>query len=186
MSYFWTRTALPNLMNGLVQDVGNALVGSLAGRPDRVVVLPGIDVAWDSCQCGQLSIVCRRAYRSRNFPQDALDNYTKCIDFAMVFDLSMTLVRCVSIGEGPEPQAVYRPPSPVQTLHDLQVQEEDRAVVWETVDCSLSQLGQTNLLSSYILNESLTLGPQGMCAGSQLNFKVSLYGPCPCQPVPTS
>jgi hypothetical protein len=175
MSYFWTRTALPNLLSGLLGDVATALETTTRGAVKRAVVLPGIDIPWDDCTCGYLAIAKRRAYRSRSFPQDALDVYTKCDDFTMAYDLAMVMMRCVA---GVSDNGV--PPKPSQTLADLQAQEEDAYVVWTTVDCALRQLQDTNLINNYILNEQLTLGAQGLCAGTQLNFKVGLFPPCPC------
>lgn len=175
MSYFWTRTALPNLMNGLLGDVATALVGTAAGAVKRAVVLPGVDIPWDECDCGYLAIAHRRTYRSRNFPQDSLDVYTKCDDFVMAYDLTMVVMRCAA---GVSDNGV--PPRPATTLANLQTQEEDAYVVWTTVDCALRQLQETSLVASYILNEQVGLGPQGLCAGTQLNFKVALYPPCPC------
>lgn len=184
MSYFWTTTALPNLLSGLLGDVNTALGATPAGACDRALLLPGADIPWDACECGTLGVAVRRAYRTRNFPQDAQDVYTKCDDFAMAFDLTMVVLRCVPLGDTNEPNTLYVPPTPAQSLAALQVQESDRAVVFNTVTCSLSELEDVSLVGSYIVNDSVSLGPQGGCAGSQLNFKVALYPPCPCQPVP--
>jgi hypothetical protein len=174
--YLWTRTAVPNLLSGLVGDVNAALATTTLGRTDRAIVAPGVDIAWDNCQCGQLAAFHKRTYRSRNFPQDATDQFTKCDNFTVVFDLSMTLVRCVAIMSD---NGV--PPKPAQVLADLQNQEEDAYVLWTTLDCSLRELQAVNLVSSYIINQETTLGPQGGCAGTQVDFKLSLYPPCPCE-----
>lgn len=182
--YFWNRDTVANLLSGLLGDVNTALAATPAGRCQYAVVLPGADIPWDNCECGLLALAVNRVYRTRNFPQDAQDVYTKCDDFAVALDLKMVVLRCVPVTATLEPAAVYVPPTPAQTLAALQTQEEDRAVVFSTVTCSLSELEEVRLVGSYIVNDSVTLGPQGGCAGSQLNFKVALYPSCPCQPVP--
>lgn len=182
--YFWDMDTVANVLSGLLADVNAALAATPYGACQYAVVLPGTDIPWDDCGCGMLAVAVNRVYRTRNFPQDAQDVYTKCDDFAVAFDLKMVVLRCVPLGDTQQPSAVYVPPGPAQTLVALQTQESDRAVVFNTVTCSLSELEEVRLVGSYIVNDSVTLGPQGGCAGSQLNFKLALYPPCPCQPVP--
>lgn len=173
--YAWTRTAVPTVMTTLVNAVATALAGTALGAPQRVVTAPGVDVAWDTA-CGQLSLIRRRGYRSRNFPQDASGVYTKCDDWVMAYDMQMQLLRCVATED-----ANAQPPKPALVDLDLQHQEEDAYVVWTTVDCQLRTMQDQVTVASYIINDQVMVGPQGGVAGSQLNFVIGLYPPCPCQ-----
>lgn len=175
MSYYWTPTALNAVMAGLVTDVAAALVPTLGGKVNRACVIPGSQAAWDNCQCGQLTLMHTRTFRSRNFPQDATGQFTKCDDFKLVYDMTMTLVRCV-----PGTLSGGQPPACEALAAANAVQESDAFVVWTTVDCSLSQLAEVNLVTDYIINDQTAVGPQGQCAGTELHFQVGLFPPCPC------
>jgi hypothetical protein len=175
MTYFWTQTALPDLLSGLLGDVATALTATPAGAVNRAVVLPGVDIPWDDCQCGMLAVAHRGTFRSRNFPQSAQDVYTKCDDFTMVYDLTMVVMRCTT---GVNTNNVL--PKPAQTLADMATQASDAYTVWTILDCALRQLQDVSLINNYIINQQTTLGPQGLCAGTQTDFKVGLFPPCPC------
>lgn len=173
----WTASSVGNIAVQLVENVATALVGTSSGRPGRACFMPGTEVAWDDCECGQLALVITQSLPSRRFPQAAIDQWTPCHDLIMVFDMQLSLVRCV-----PGPGTNGEAPTCTALSAAAIVQEEDRYVMWAALNCFLRSLSDSSpkIISDYIINDAPTLGPQGSCGGIQINFKLSQYIPCEC------
>lgn len=174
----WSTTGVANVVNQLLSAVSAALSGTSGGTPKRVVFEPGADVPWDECDCGQLALAVRDRYTSRAFPSSAIDGRVgNCENVVVVFDCALSLTRCVPI-----PDANGKAPTPHALSKYAARQEEDAYVVWNTTQCFLMMLRDSSpqLITDFIVNNSVSLGPQGACSGTQLNFKFGLYVPCGC------
>lgn len=177
-SLVWSTTSVKTILDGLLVAVNDALTATTCGAPKRVTYSPGLEQAWDLCDCGQLALSVNRRYRTRSFPTDGSDQLRgSCDEILVGIDCSLSIVRCV-----PGPDRNGAPPTPTQQATAFTCQEEDAYVVWNTTWCYLERLRDTPpaLVTEFIINDQPSLGPSGACAGSQLNFKFGLYVPCGC------
>lgn len=174
MTWLMSRTAVPDIVMPLLDSVNTALAGTAGGSPGRVVFAPGGEAAWDNCQCGQLSLVVNQRHRTRDFPINTTDIVVGNInDLGLVIDCSLQIVRCVPI------ESADAEPPPVLDLNNAaKIQEEDAFVVWDTVTCFLFNQEKARNITGFILNTQKPLGPEGGCAGTQLDFKFGLYVNC--------
>jgi hypothetical protein len=178
VSTCWTATKPFTTAQAVLAAAETALVPTAGGRPLRVVCVPGAEVAWDECDCGTLSLAVTNRYVSRSFPTSAADLPTNCCDTYIVYEMALSIVRCV-----PGPGANGTAPGEAQLTASLGVQEEDAFVLWTTVECVLAGLYRptgNETIAGFILNDSVSLGPSGNCAGTELHFKVGWTIDCAC------
>lgn len=173
-------TSVLTVANLVLTAASQALSGSSAGPINRVLMSPGAEVAWDECECGLLALSTGRVYRSRGqIFNDAGDVFLNCDAEIRVVSFSLSVVRCVpSVGDN-----VTSAPTADALTAAFAIQEEDGFLVWEAVTDTLCALVKASppQVPAYVVNERVPLGPQGGCAGSQINFKVGWYRPCNCE-----
>lgn len=140
----------------------------------RVGAVPG-EVAWDSCECGLLTISEGRAYPSIRFPTEGLDDATPCGAPYTVVEFLLTLVRCV-----PVPSEDMEPPPVTELSAAAEQLNRDRGMLKTAAWCCLQDLYNTDQIAAWTVGASETIGPQGGCAGTQLTVMVGFLNDCGC------
>lgn len=173
-----TAQEVLTIVTGAGRAVADALVTVPNGTPNRVCLLiPGIDVAWDNCQCGQLAQVIVGEYLT-NVPFDGGSSATQgtgCGVSYRAFTVATSLVRCV-----PPMDANGVPPSCDAYLAAGINDVIDRTAVRGALLCFLQNLLDAGRIEYYQLGAQAALGEQGGCAGSVLTWSVALVNRCPC------
>lgn len=157
-----------------------ALSGSSSGPVNRVGLFPGAEVPWDECECGLLALNVLNMYNSRGgMLQSAGDVYQNCEPPVRVATFQLTVARCIPVSA---PNDVMQAPTTDEMIAAFAVQEEDAFLVWSATQCVLNQLDDpTNpQVAAQLVNERISVGPQGGCVGTQLTFKVGWYRSCDC------
>jgi hypothetical protein len=175
-----SQTAVSDVCTGLLTAVSTALSASTLGTPNRIVYVPGNEVAWDKCDCGQLGLHVVNRYRTRQFPLSGVDVILgNCDDVGMVIDCAMSIVRCVP---GPGDDDDDMAPDPTALRNTAIAFEQDAFIVWDTTQCYMTGLKNATpkTITDFIINEQVSLGPLGNCAGTELHFKFGLYVNCGC------
>lgn len=151
---------------GLLDCVAAQIALTEAGPPNRACVVPGGEVAWDECECGQLTVHHTNVYPSRTFPEPTREGpFTKCAPPWWVATVVVTMVRCVPSGHGDQP------PDCEALDAATRVQDADIEAMQAGVQCCL--VGHQHLVADH-----LTLGPAGACVGSALTVLIG-FGNCP-------
>lgn len=177
MNTAWSPTKVTDVATIILNAVNAALGQTAAGSPERVTLTPGSEIPWDDCSCGLLSLAVTNRYVSRLFPVSAVDLPTNCCDTNIVAEMSLAIIRCV-----PGPGENGQSPTPEDMAAAFAVQESDAYTVWTAVECALDVMYQaTNniMVFGFIINDQLTVGAEGGCAGTELHFKVGWTYPCP-------
>lgn len=173
----YTGSIVAAIGTSLLTQVSDALALTAAGRPNRVVSVAGAEVPWDECDCGMLAFSVNNRYIALQFPVPAIDQLQNCDTQYVVIDAALTIVRCVA---RPSDNGVS--PKPAAMNADFAVAESDAFTLWNTANCALSAMRDSSprVIADVIVNQCVPLGAQGGCAGSQLQFKMGLWRPCPC------
>lgn len=165
-----------------VGGIGPAIATQTAGGAvQRILVAPGAEVAWDNCQCGQLSASVSRLYPSRRFPDDwSLRKDGNCSQAYVIADMNIQMVRCV-----PGVDTDGNPPTPVSLSAAALIQFEDMYVIRQTASCYLqtaydAPTSPSLKIAEWLIGDQTPLGPEGGCAGSELHFKVAWWADCSC------
>jgi hypothetical protein len=162
-------TAILDQANDLLMCVSAELAALDAGAPARSFVAPGAEIAWDDCQCGQLTVHVLRAYPSDSFPILKQDGpFTRCAPKLTVVEFVVTILRCVTV-QGDQGQA----PPAAKLAEDAITDQLDRAAVRRGVVCCLTA-DNPLLQRSYLIQEQLAVGSEGECMGSELHLFVGL------------
>jgi hypothetical protein len=169
-----TAQALYDISVALRDCIRDRLALTTAGVPTsmRVCVVPG-QIAWDTCQCGQLDITTTRIFYSRQFPQEATGAESNCTLPYIVAEVTVSVLRCAPTVDdnGNEP-----------TCDELDAAAEtwldDANAVRDAVACCLAALVTAGSVSAYSLNEQVPVGPEGMCVGSEYRVGVGLLNAC--------
>jgi len=168
--------------SNIVTGVASALATqSLAGAVNRTVVVPGVQVAWDNCDCGQLALVVPRHYTSRDFPIDTSTLKTgNCDNTYVVADMYLSLVRCV-----PGPDEDGNPPTVTDLNRAAEVSFGDMWIMRQTLTCLLRTYYESPpvaglRIAEWLVTDDVGLGALGGCAGRELHFKVAWWADCGC------
>lgn len=151
---------------GLVDCVAARLAAGPGGEVARAGVVPGLEVAWDDCECGLLAVHHVNIWPSRTFPEpDRGGPFTKCDPPWWVVDVRVTVARCVPTGDGDQPPSV---------------EALDAAAALADADIEAMQVGVACCLAGrqHRVTDHLPLGPGGACVGSELAVLVG-FGNCP-------
>jgi len=133
-----------------------------AGEPGRVCVVPGAELAWDDCECGQLTVYVLRQYPSRVFPVEDRQSMSQCGTGYLVAIFAVTILRCVPVGA--ENAAL---PTCAELDAAAQVQLDDARAVFDGVICCID-----DGFREFVVLDQPMVGPAGFCAGSQLLIAV--------------
>jgi hypothetical protein len=137
----------------------------------RIVYLAPGDIAWDSCECGQLALSIVRDFPSVTFPVDDSLNPVKggCMSRPLAYEVNVSLTRCV-----PGVQKSGQPPTPASLLAAALVMEGDAWAVETAVACCLASLKASYTIFDYRYTGARRVGPEGNCAGIDLTFYFQL------------
>lgn len=154
-----------------VRDAASAAVAlTPAGPVESVCVVPGA-IAWDACDCGQLSVTWSRMYLSNRFPTDTAgdDALSPCEAAVLVVDATVEVVRCAP---SPEDNATTVPCPKLDAT--AQVVIDDATAVLQGVACALKELEEAGSIYDYRIAQQVAKGPQGGCVGSELGVLIGL------------
>lgn len=155
--------------NELLVCVSAELAALEAGSPSRAFVAPGAEIAWDDCECGQLTVHVLRAFPSDTFPiLKQTGPFTRCKPRLTVAEFVITILRCVSIQDDEG-----RAPSAADLHADGLTDQRDRAAVRRGAICCL-QADDPRRQLNYLMQDQLAVGADGHCMGSELHLFVGL------------
>lgn len=163
------------VVTGIGECIVEALEATPAGAPDRVCIpVPGA-VAWDDCQCGQLTITTTRNFSARQFPSEAFDAFGEggCGTPYIGVDLVATIMRCV-----PGPDDYGNSPTCAALSDATKTMYDDAWAVWQAVKCCLRDLVESYDIADFIIQGQDYEGPEGGCAGSSLRFSLGYTSVC--------
>lgn len=150
------------------------------GAPPRVLVSPGAEIAWDDCECGQLTVHTLRSYPSDKFPIiKQVGPFTQCEATNTVVEYVVTILRCVpaSQDDGTPPDAA--------ALTDASRQDHlDRWAVRRGVACCFEATDDPRAPTTRLIQEQLAVGSEGLCMGSELHLFVAFPNCLTCQGAP--
>jgi hypothetical protein len=162
-----------DIVGVVVTGAGQAVVDELEDLGydvDRVCLMVPGDIAWDECDCGQLAQTVTAVSPSNAFPQVTADTgITPCGPNQLVVAVTLSLIRCVT---GPDDSG-HSPKCSVLLRDALQI-ERDRFIARTQLRCYLKNLYDQNLLTGFTVGGATTVGPNGLCAGIEMNYSFGL------------
>jgi len=170
----------------LLTCVHQALAETPDGAPARHCVVPGALVAWDDCECdgGQLTVHVVNSVPSRDFPfQVTAPPFDPgCLYPYTVVHLVVTMLRCVPVQDdrGRPPTCAALSAAAHTALSDRWAMQRGAVCCWSDVDPLVRP--------KVLLQDHLSVGGDGHCAGSELHVMVGLKNCLPCvvpEPPPT-
>lgn len=146
---------------------------------NRVCVVPGA-IAWDECQCGQLVISETDMFPSSSFPLDQIDSTDACGEPWHVVQYTLSLTKCVPVSD-----SNGHPPGCGSLAAAAAILSQDKRSVRRAVFCCLQALyeemdSNEPQIEAFQLGHSVTVGPEGMCAGHELTIWVGWTNDCGC------
>lgn len=151
----------------LLDCVGAELAATEAGAPARALVAPGAEIAWDDCECGQLSVHMLRAYPSDSFPVlKQAGPFGRCEAKLTVVEYVVTILRCVPVQD----DQGHSPPAAALTAASV-TDHADRAAVRRGVACCFES-DDPRAPTQRLIQEQLAVGSEGQCMGSELHVFV--------------
>jgi len=166
----------------LRECVSQRLAETPGGEPERSCVVAG-HVAWDDCECGQLTVSIVRTYFSSNFPNEgnvdpAPAGNRGCGPPLMVVEYDITILRCAPIGDSDD-----LAPTCEALDAAAQVAAYDAWAVRWGAHCCLKAWAKSNdpniSIADFVFRGQEFVGPSGMCQGSTLKVLVGLINACP-------
>lgn len=152
--------------------------------PARACVVAG-NVAWDDCECGQLTVAFTQDSASANFPNPSSTtnqqwSMRSCGHPLVVWELNVTLLRCAPTGEGQDAPSC-------QELEDYALRVvQDAIAVRKSVECCLQTLysekdvSGRKLITDWLTSSQYFVGPNGGCGGSNLPITIGMQAICEC------
>lgn len=141
----------------------------------RVGVVPGAEIAWDNCECGQLVIAQQRRFPSSRFPVEEIDMQAECGDPWLVIDYTLSLARCT-------PTVNEDQSSP--SIADLEVaaaqQSRDADLARAAVYCCLNELFDSHQVQGFQVMGVTMPGPGGLCQAIEIQILVGWLNGCGC------
>lgn len=166
----------------IVTGIGECVRQSLMTTPESggipagmrmCLLVPGIEIAADSCKCGQFAQAITRIQPTLTFPSDASNNVIQggCGDRSMMATVNATLFRCV-----PGLTNAGNPPSCDSLLAAALIQAGDEYAVRRGIECCLSALKRNRPQSiiDYRVAGTDFIGPEGNCSGISITYSFQL------------
>lgn len=172
-----TRDGLYEACSDLLACVGEQLAETELGAPAYQAVVPGQQIAWDVCTCGQLTVHVQRLYPSDRFPtirQTGPFNRGQCGEMT-VAEVVVTILRCQ-----PQPDDAGHVPRHEDMDEAGRLDFQDRWAVRRGVVCCFQPDDPQQPGQVHLLGEQIAVGEQGACAGSELHVFVPLANCLPC------
>lgn len=155
----------------LLLCVSEQLAATPAGSPARALVAPGAEIAWDNCQCGQLTVHTLELVPSDTFPvQKQLPPFNDCGFAWWVVHYVVTILRCVTIQDEDA-----NPPAPADLTADAGIDLLDRWAVRQGIACCMQAYKAANPAGPprpWLPQSQLAVGAEGQCMGSEAHVLV--------------
>lgn len=162
------QAATYTMAKRLLTCVHEQLAATTAGAPARAMVVTGAEIAWDDCECGQLTVHMLRTYPSDQFPVlKQVGPFDRCEAAYTVAEYVVTILRCVPVQDD-----TGRAPTPAAMDAAAQVDHEDRWAVRRGVACCFEN-DDPRRRTKRLIQEQLAVGDEGQCAGSELHLFVA-------------
>lgn len=169
----------------LLACAADSLAATDAGAPDRSCVIAG-GIAWDDCECGQLTVAMTGTFPSSSFPSPAAAGaasfrQSRCGAPVLGLTYEVTILRCMPTGG-----ADAEPPSCVELAAAAMTASIDAAAVLGGVTCCLADLVTTKdaknrpVIVDFLIGAQAFVGPAGACGGSVLAVTVGILNACFC------
>lgn len=164
--------------------VHERLSNTPGGEPDRSCVIAGA-IAWDDCECGQLTVAIEQTYLSSSFPLEgqsppARPGLKGCGAPIHVTRYRVSILRCAPSGrDDPDP------PECAALDEAAQVTVYDDWATRLGLDCCLKEWARTRddtggtIIHDYVYGTGEYVGPAGMCQGFELPVFVAIRNACP-------
>jgi hypothetical protein len=160
-----------------VTGVGECVAQALAdheadgtlGRPGRVVVVPGSEVPWDGCECGQLGFAFAHGpFPIRSFPVESVEDpgIGRCVIGSSAVRVTASLIRCQY---HPGMQADGQPPTVAAQQEAARLQQIEQFYMREAIQCCLSSRYYDRLLDDYRVG-STDYQVNGNCGETSMVF----------------
>lgn len=162
-------------VTGIAKCITDTMTEMGIELPNRVCAVPGSEIAWDDCECGQLAILTSRIFPSLNFPIEFADDgrQSNCGTPYLVVQLQISMTRCVpganQNGKPPTCEALA-----AATLHSY----EDAYAVLQGTSCCVRQMKNDLNIAEFLVGAQDFVGPAGRCAGSTTNVFLGYTGIC--------
>lgn len=138
------------VVSGVGECVAQALDDNIAngtlGRPGRVVIVPGQEVPWDGCECGQLGFAFQHGpYPTRTFPAESLEDPAvgNCVIGSQAVRVVASLIRCQY---QPAMQAGGLPPSETAQNAASRLQQIEQYYMRDAITCCLHAMRRADLI----------------------------------------
>lgn len=159
----------------IVDELEQGLADGLPtlGVPGRVVPLvPGAEVPWDGCECGQLAQVVEHGpYLSNfNFPDEDNGIFGNCRLTGAAIRVRASLTRCEY---HPCPDEQGHPPSAAAQLAAAQMQQIDEYLLRRAILCCLAGMRAAHQIDDYALGGS-DYQVNGCCGEVSLPYWIQL------------
>jgi hypothetical protein len=157
--------ALHALKVGILDAVHALLPGSIGGEVERACVVPGLMIAWDDCECGQLTVHQRAMWPSAQFPNPVEPGRANCAVPYWAVQIVVTLLRCSPQGvDDQAPTCEQLAEAAVVHLHDMEMMQRGTA-------CALTE-------TTFRVDVHTPVASEGACVGSELVVVVAVPN-CP-------
>lgn len=162
-----------------------ALAETEAGAPDRSCVLAG-EIAWDDCECGQLTVAIASMFPTATFPSPAAAGavsyrQSRCGAPTLGITYNATILRCMPTG------GADADPPPCEDLAAAAASAAiDAAAVRAGITCCLVEMVKAKdarnspVIVDFLIGTQTFLGPAGACGGSNLSVTVGILNACFC------
>jgi hypothetical protein len=156
----------------LKEETERRLRRTVGGIPERSCVYPGA-VAWDECQCGQLSVTILQTWPATTFPGDPATGSATLGSCAVPYvsaQLVIQVARCA-----PNPDNAGRV-SCADLEQGARMLAEDAMAIREAAFCGLQFLKDRD--DDFIVRGQVTIGPEGGCMGVEQSVVVGVMVGC--------
>lgn len=167
------------IVTGVGMCVVDALASTPAGTPGRICLhVPG-EIAWDECECGSFTQTVNSWLWSDNSTTtipEYRDSQNNCGPFYIGVDVTAVVLRCA-----PQPDTDNGQIAPTCEALDQAAQQwhHDAQAMRSAIACCLRDLLTANTIEGWQITNHVSVGPQGMCVGSQINYRFWLPN-CDC------
>lgn len=142
------------------------------GRPGRVLLAPGVEIAWDGCDCGQLAIAFTHGpFPSPIFPTEQIIDQQHCGD-AEAVQLTVSLTRC-QYHPAPTGSGGTTPPTPTAQTQAVRYQMADEFIIRSALFCCLQDMLDNGTIDDYRIGAS-DYSSSGACGEVRIVFYIQV------------
>jgi len=166
----------------IVTGVGQCVINSLNITPEsggvptgmrQCLLVPGIEIAADSCKCGQFAQAITRIQPTLTYPADASNNVIQggCGDRSMMAIVNATIFRCV-----PGLTSAGNPPTCESLYQAALIQAGDEYAMRRGIECCLADMksSRPQRIIDYRVAGTDFIGPEGNCSGVSITYSFQL------------